>query len=293
MESITQPGIEAYEAPASIADAVQVLARGDVTVLAGGTDLTVQVDAGRITYGKTLMNIRRIAELQGVSEAGGRISIGALTTVTNILDDDALAQSVPVLRATADRFASMQIRNAATIGGNLVNASPAGDMIVPLLLLDADVELASWRDGAVSTRSVALKDFFTGPGKTVRADNELLTRVTFAKPAAGFAARFEKSGPRPALEISTVSAGVAGTLENGVLSNVRVVLGAVAPTPLRAAKAEAALEGKTLDGDTIAAGAAAACDDCTPIDDVRASAWYRHHLVRVFMERLLTDVAEN
>jgi CO/xanthine dehydrogenase FAD-binding subunit len=292
-ETIEKPGIEGYTAPTTVEDAVRVLADGDVTVLAGGTDLTVQVDAGRIRYGKTLMNIRRIAALDGVERTDGEIAIGALTTVTDLLDDAELAKTVPILRATADRFASMQIRNAATIGGNLCNASPAGDMIVPLLLLDAEVELASWRNEDVVTRMVPLKDFFTGPGKTVRGDNELLTRVVFKTPADGFAARFEKSGPRPALEISTVSAGVAGTLKDGVMSNARVVLGAVAPTPLRAAKAEAALEGKTLNAGTIAAAAQAACDDCTPIDDVRASSWYRHHLVRIYMERLLTDVAEN
>lgn len=262
-DTIEKPGIEAYAAPTTVEDAVRVLADGGVTVLAGGTDLTVQTDVGRIQYGKTLMNIRRIAELDGVSHRNGMTVIGALTTVTDILDDAGLAETAPILRVTADRFASMQIRNAATLGGNICNASPAGDMIVPLLLLDAEVELASWRNNAVVKRMVPLKDFFTGPGKTVRGENELLINIVFRTPTDGFTARFEKSGPRPALEISTVSAGVAGTLKDGVLSNVRVVLGAVAPTPLRASKAEAALEGKALDAETIAAAAQAACDDCT------------------------------
>ena len=196
------------------------------------------------------------------------------------------------LVAAADHFASDQIRNAATIGGNICNASPAGDTIVPLLLLDAEVELACWQ-GSVSLRKVALSDFFTGPGATVKASNELLTAVSFAQPAAGSVARFTKSGPRPALEISTVSAGISGVWANGALSGVRVALGAVAPTPLRARATEAFLEGKPLDDETVAGAAETALSDCAPIDDVRASAWYRNHLVQVYIERMLQDVCNS
>jgi CO/xanthine dehydrogenase FAD-binding subunit len=166
-------------------------------------------------------------------------------------------------------------------------------MIIPLLLLDAGVELASWRDGAVHTRLVPLHGFFTAPGKTIKQANELLTAVIFAQPAATFVARFRKSGPRPALEIATVSIGLGGRLENGCFNDVRVAMGSVAPTPVRARRVEAALEGKPLDSATIEAALLGAGEDASPIDDVRASAWYRDHLVRVFTEEVLNDVRAN
>jgi CO/xanthine dehydrogenase FAD-binding subunit len=284
-------GIEHYAAPVALAEALEVLA-GGATVVAGGTDLMVQVEAGAISYRSTLLNIRRVAELGGIAEEGGRIRIGALATITEVLENALLAEHAPALVASADHFASDQIRNAATIGGNVCNASPAGDTIVPLLMLDAEVELACWQ-GSVSLRSVALEDFFTGPGATVKAENELLTAISFAQPVAGSVARFTKSGPRPALEISTVSAGISGVWAGGALTGVRVALGAVAPTPVRARTTEAALEGKPLDDGVIAAAAEAALGDCSPIDDVRASAWYRNHLVQVYIERMLQDVCNS
>ncbi len=119
-----------------------------------------------------------------------------------------------------------------------------------------------------------------------------MTAIIFDKPAVEFVARFRKTGPRPALEISTVSVGIGGNLENGLFSNVRVALGSVAPIPLRARHVEAALEGKSLDVENIKAAAASAGEDATPIDDVRGSAWYRDHLVRIFIEEVLNDVLE-
>ncbi len=280
-----------YLAPKTVAEAAEALAAGGVTVLAGGTDLKLQSEANGATTGGTLMNIRRIDGLQDISIDGGRVKIGALATVTDMLTNGVVADTAPVLAETADRFASNQIRNMATIGGNICNASPAGDMIIPLLLLSADVELASWTDGQVSTRTVALAEFFTGPGQTVMQDNELLTVISFDKPADAFVSGFGKTGPRPALEISMVAVGVAGVRENGHLKDARVAYGAVAPTPIRAPKTEAALEGQPLNADTIAAALDAADGEVSPISDVRASDWYRRHLVRVMTEEVLNDVA--
>ena len=284
--------IENYLSPHNLDEALKAMAGGDVTVLCGGTDLTPQTDAGLRQYAGTLMNIRRIDGLSGIELTGDKIRIGTLTTVSEIKEDQMINDLAPVLVEAADQFASDQIRNAASLGGNICNASPAGDMIIPLLVLDAVVELASWQDDAVQSRRVPLNEFFTAPGKTVKQDNELLTSINFDKPAAEYIARFRKSGPRPALEISTVSVGIGGNLENGSFNNVRVALGAVAPTPLRARKVEATLEGKLLDTDNIEAAIASAAEDATPIDDVRGSAWYRDHLVRVFIEEVLTDVLE-
>lgn len=285
--------IENYKVPSSIAEAAQLLHQGEATIVAGGTDLTPQTEAGAREFAATLINIQRIEEMRGISLANGRYRIGGLTTVTEILESEMLAADVPVLVEAADHFASPQIRNASTLAGNLCNASPAGDMCIPLLLLDAQVELASWANDSVSICMVELSDFFTGPGKTVLQAGELLTAIEFNKPGAGFTANFQKSGPRPALEISTVSMGVAGVMEGGVLSGVRVAIGAVAPTPLRATATEAALEGKLLDEDVIGKATKIVQNEVTPIDDVRASAWYRTHLTGVYIRRALSHVAGN
>lgn len=285
--------ISTYLAPRRLDEAVKAMAAGNVTVFCGGTDLTPQTDSGARQYGATLMNIRRIDGLNGIAEAGDSIRIGATTTVTEVRRDPLIAKAAPILVEAAERFASDQIRNAASLGGNICNASPAGDMINPLLVLDAAVELASWANGAVQTRSVPLESFFTGPRKNVKKPDELLTAIVFKKPAADFVGKFRKSGPRPALEISTVSVGIGGNLSNGVFRNVRVAMGSVAPTPLRARKVEAALEGKPLTADSIRAAVTAAGADATPIDDVRASAWYREHLVKVFTEEVLSHVLGN
>ena len=279
--------IENYNVPSSIAEAAQLLQHGEATIVAGGTDLTPQTEAGVREFAATLINIRRIEEMRGISVSNGRYRIGGLTTVTDILESEMLAADVPVLVEAADHFASPQIRNAASLAGNLCNASPAGDMVIPLLLLDAEAVLASWSDGAVTTRSVSLADFFTGPGKTVMRADELLTAVEFAQPGEGYVAAFIKSGPRPALEISTVSMGVAGTLQAGVLTGARVAIGAVAPIPLRATAAESVLECELLDDHLIAAAVETVQQEIKPIDDVRASAWYRKHLAGVYIKRAL------
>lgn len=285
--------ITSYLAPRRLDEALQAMADGDATVLCGGTDLAPQTESGMRQYKPKLLNIRRIAGLDGIEAKGDEIRIGAVTTISEIRSNPALAEIAAVLVEAAEHFASEQIRNAASMGGNLCNASPAGDMIPPLLVLDASVELASWRDGAVQTRRIPLERFFVGPGKTVKLPEELLTAIVFDRPAADFVGKFRKSGPRPALEISTVSVAIGARVANGRLSDVRVAMGSVAPTPLRARHVEAALEGKPLDTATIAAAVAGAADDAKPIDDVRASAWYRSHLVRVFVEEVLNDVRGN
>lgn len=282
--------VTTYLAPRSLDEALQALADGRATVLCGGTDLTPQTDAGVRRYQPTLLNIRRVEGLGGIDTGGDEIRIGATTTISEIRRSAALAELAPALVEAAEHFASEQLRNAASLGGNLCNASPAGDMSPPLLVLDAAVELACWQDGAAQTRRVPLEGFFLAPRKTVMRPEELLTAVVFARPAPDAVGWFRKAGPRPALEISTVSVALGARLAGGRLSAVRVAMGSVAPMPLRAHHVEAALEGRPLDAATIAAALAAADQDAKPIDDVRASAWYRSHLVRVFVEEVLNHV---
>lgn len=284
--------IEQYVVPTTIEEAVQLLADGNVTVFAGGTDLMPQAQAGRKAFQPVLMNLNRIDEMKDISVSDNSIIFGARTTVTEVLESDILKKHASILLTTADRFASGQIRNAATLGGNICNASPAGDMIIPLLLLDAVVELASWDGRGLSSRRIPLAAFFLGPGKTVMLPHELLTAITFSIPPENFVARFEKFGTRPALDISIVSIGIAGVRENGGLKKTRVACGAVAPIPLRCRKVEAAIESDSLSEDRIEDIAMIAESEISPIDDVRATAWYRKEITRTLTRRILHDIRE-
>ena len=283
--------VEEYWAPASLPEALEHLRGGDVTILAGGTDLMPQSHAGRVVLKRGLLNVRRLPELRGIDHVDGAIRIGALVTINELMRDPLVRDRLPVLVDACDHFASDQLRNAATIGGNVCNASPAGDMLVPLLVLDAEAELASKPDGRVQQRRVPLAEFFTGPGRTARAPHELLCAIRIPVPGQGFVARFFKFGTRPALDISAISIGIAGTRVGRVLTHARVAYGAVAPIPLRARATEAALDGALLDEPGIARIAEVARDEVRPIDDVRASAWYRRELVHNMTKRMLGDVA--
>lgn len=281
---------ERYFAPASLDEALRLLRDGDATLLAGGTDLMPQTQAGRVRFRRDLVNLQHVAELEGIVRAGGGIRIGALTTVTALMRSDALQRDASVLVDACDHFASAQLRNAATIGGNVCNASPAGDLLVPLLVLDAQVELASMPGGERRVRSLPLRDFFRGPGRTAREPSEILVAIVLPAMPASFVARFHKFGTRPALDIAAVSIGIGGVLQAGALSDVRVAFGAVAPTPMRAPLTEAALEGRRLDATTIAHAASAARKEVHPISDVRASGWYRRELIHNLTMRVLHDV---
>lgn len=279
--------VERYLAPTTLDEALKALAGGDATIVAGGTDVMPQSQAGRFKLGRTLVNIRRVAGLQGAAKEGDEIRLGALTTISQLREDSFIAKTLPVLAEAADHFASVQIRNMGTLGGNIGNASPAGDTLVPLLVLDAVVELRS----AKGMRRLRLDEFFTGPGKTKRTADEMITNIFVPAPKPGFVARFAKFGTRPALDISAVSVGIAGVVKDGKIGNVRVAYGAVAPTPVRGKAAEAALEGKTLDDATLAAAAKAAQGEVKPISDQRATAWYRREMIHNLVKKVLADVA--
>ena len=286
---------EDYLAATSLVEALTALRAGaSVCVLAGGTDLMPQLHAGRSKPARLLLNIRRVPGLDAIGIEADSLRIGALTTIAQLLVDPLLRTQAPLLAEAADHFASDQIRNAATLGGNVCNASPAGDMLTPLLALDAQVELAFLGgDGSARTRRLALDGFFTGPGSTQRKPHELLTALLVPLAPTGQVARFFKSGSRPALDISTISIAFSARRDaGGLLHGVRLALGAVAPTPLRARRTEALLEGKALDAALAAQAAASAAEEAKPIDDVRASAWYRRELLRNMTRRMLDDVAQ-
>lgn len=285
--------VERYLAPTRLQQALAALGGpGGAIVLAGGTDLMPQSHAGKLRRAPLLLNIRRVEGLDSIRVEGEALVIGALVTVTQALRNDLVHRHVPLLVSVGERFASEQVRNAATIGGNVCNASPAGDLLTPLLALDAEFELARLAgDGGTLTRRVPAAGFFTGPGRTQCAGDELLTALRVPCAGTDQVVRFYKGGTRQALDISTISiALVARRGADRRLHGVRLALGAVAPTPIRATSAEALLEGTAPDAASIAAAADAAVAAARPIDDVRASAWYRRELLRNMVQRMLEDV---
>lgn len=285
--------VERYLAPTRLQQALAALGGpGGAIVLAGGTDLMPQSHAGKLRRAPLLLNIRRVEGLDSIRVEGDALVIGTLVTVTQALRNDLVHRHVPLLVSVGERFASEQVRNAATIGGNVCNASPAGDLLTPLLALDAEFELARLAgDGGTLTRRVPAAGFFTGPGRTQCAGDELLTALRVPCAGTDQVVRFYKGGTRQALDISTISiALVARRGADRRLHGVRLALGAVAPTPIRATSAEALLEGTAPDAASIAAAADAAVAAARPIDDVRASAWYRRELLRNMVQRMLEDV---
>jgi xanthine dehydrogenase FAD-binding subunit len=284
--------IENYCAPRSLDQAAEILRAGNVTVLAGGTDVMPQTKAGRLRFQPVLMNVRRVPELRGIAAEAGVVRIGALVTITELLESALVRDRLNLLWQSCDHFASDQIRNAATIGGNVCNASPAGDTLVPLLALDARVVLASKPNGSLETRRVPLTEFFTGPGRTVRKPTELVAALEVPLPPKGFAGEFYKHGTRPGLDIAAIAIAAGACVQNNVFTKVRIAFGSVAPTPIRAPRTEAALEGRTPDAATLDAAAEAAIAEIHPISDVRASDWYRRELVRNMLKRVLSHVGQ-
>jgi len=285
-------GIESYKAARSLEEATEILRAGNVTLLAGGTDLMPQTRAGRVKFQPLLLNLRRVPELQGIAEQGGTVRIGALVTITELMESALVRERLNLLWQSCDHFASDQIRNAATVGGNLCNASPAGDTLVPLLALDARAVLASKPNGSLTLRRVPLAEFFLGPGRTCKTPQELVTSVEVPLPPPDFKGEFYKHGTRPGLDISAISIAAGARLEGKLLRHARVAFGAVAPTPIRAPKTEAALEGRAADAATFDAAARTALEEIHPISDVRATDWYRRELVANMLKRVLSHVCQ-
>jgi xanthine dehydrogenase FAD-binding subunit len=285
--------IKEYSAPQTLEEAARILAAGRATPLAGGTDLLPRWSKGLIDAGPTVVDLKRIAGLKGVQRADSVIHVGACTLLSEIASDPIIRRAAPVLAEAADRVACPQIRNRATIGGNLCNASPAADTAVPLILLDAVVELASAGRDGLARREVLIADFFRGPGATVRAPGEILAEIRFKPLSDGTFAAWSKFGTRRAMEIAVAAVGVALVVEGETVVRARVGYGSVAPTPLRGRNAEAQLVGEPLSVNVIRKCEAAARNEIAPITDVRAGAAYRREIVAVMLRRMLERARHN
>jgi CO/xanthine dehydrogenase FAD-binding subunit len=276
--------------PATLDDCLRALkGRGsDTKVLAGGTDLIAQLKVGMVELA-TVIDLSGVAELRvldGDTQRGFRI--GAAVTARTLEQDTRLRAALPSLSESGALVGSIQIRNLATLGGNVCNAAPSADMAPPLIALDAEAVIA----GSGGRRKVPMASFFKGVRQTVLAPDDLL--VEFAVPPTGprSGGAYLRHTPRRELDIAVVGVASQVSLTDGVCRKARIALAAVAPVPVRATAAEQALEGQPLTPQAITRAADLAVEAARPITDQRGSAEFRRHLVRVLTRRTLTIALE-
>lgn len=272
--------------PVDLAEALALRASGVYRPLAGGTDLMVQLAADVAEPPAAVLDLSRLAELKGVTTDGYEVTIGALTTYTDLRQSPVISARLPALAEASATVGAAQIQNRGTIGGNICNASPAGDTLPVLLAVDAVFDLASVR----GERSVPASEFWTGYRQTALADDELLVRIRFTVDRSR-RERYRKVGTRAAQAISKVVIALGYRVEDGddAWHDVRVALGSVAPTPVRVTAAEAVLEGVRPDEAVADEAALVLAGAIAPIDDVRSSADYRRSVSARVLHRLLRE----
>lgn len=286
--------------PQSLEEALELLAtESGALPVAGGTNLLVDVRAGKLIP-ETVIDLSALDELQFIAIEGHEIVVGACVTIAELLADLVIQERAPVLSAAAKTFANTLIRNRATVGGNLANNAPCADMAPALLVLDANIDLAS----ATGTRQLPLQEFLLEPFKTRRQPNEILTSIRFPIPSETSVGRFQKMGLRKISCMAKVDVALLLDFDHsGVCTDARIALGAVAPTPLRARKAEAALVGTAIiacapeesvrwgerpHGRTIEEAARLAAEAAVP----RQGSEYKQKAVTGLVRRLLNEIAE-
>lgn len=258
--------------PASLSEALDALARdeGAWQPFAGGTDLMVLLEAGKLPQ-KNYVNIWNLSELRGIEVTDSHVTLGALTTYTQIQDHETLRAEFPMLCQAASETGGLAIQNRGTIGGNIVNASPAADSPPALLAYDAELELVS----VSGPRTIPYHSFHTGYKQMDIRPEELLRAVRLPRISKGLVNYYRKVGTRKAQAISKVCfAGLAG-MDGDRIMDVRVALGSVAPIPIRCLQTESALRGQTISAVTVTAGKSALADEIAPIDDLRSTSDYR------------------
>ena len=269
----------------ALAEALAVMAAepGAWKPFAGGTDLMVLLEAGKLTHTRYL-DLWNLDELRGIQPGLPEITLGALTTYTDLLRDPIVRAEFPLLCRAAAETGSIATQNRGTLGGNIANASPAADTPPVLLVYDAALELASIR----GVRTVPYREFHTGYKTTMLAADEIVVRIRLPRGRSGWREEFRKVGTRRAQAISKVCFAGAVRMANGVVADVRLAFGSVAPTAVRATHAEAMLLGRPLDAAAVSHARAALVADLSPISDVRSTARYRSRVA----QNLLSDFLE-
>ncbi len=276
------------ESPRTLGEALALLAADPgLRPIAGGTDLMVQITGEIGPPPERVLDIWQLDELRGIRLSDATLELGALTTFSDLRRSEVVRERLPALADAAATIGAAQIQNRGTIGGNVINASPAGDTLPILLATDAQLILGSGQ----GERAVNAADFWTGYRQTARRPDELLLRIRIPLPP-GRAVRFRKVGTRRAQAISKVVLALAWREDGGVWRDARVALGSVAPTPIRAGQTERVLEGAAPRATTADHAAATLAAAITPIDDVRSTADYRRAVAARVLHRLLREAGD-
>ena len=272
--------------PTTLAEASRLFAQEHAQLLAGGTDIIIGMKAYTETP-ETVISLQKIPGLTGITTAADNsISIGAMAKVREVELSADIQRHHTALAEGAAEIGSIQIRNLATIGGNIAHASPAADTVAGLLVADAQVDIAS----ADGERSVPIDELFTGPGQTVLRNGEIITRFRLPSPASG--SHYIKHKIREVMDLAFIGVAAAINIDNGTITDARIGLAAVAPTPIRATEAEDLLRGNTLTSELLEQAGEAAAAASSPISDLRCSAEHRREMVDVLTRRTLQQASE-
>src|SRR5882672_9961602 len=277
-----------FVSPTSVGEALNALA-GEPGVwqpFAGGTDLMVLLESGKLPH-KNYLNIWNLAELRGITATTDHLTLGALTTYTEVQADPILREEFPMLCQAASETGGLAIQNRGTIGGNIVNASPAADSPPALLAYNAELELLSVR----GSRWVPYQSFHTGYKQTIMQPDELLARIRLPRLWPDLRHYYRKVGTRKAQAISKVCFAATAGINEGMIDIIRIALGSVAPVPLRCLKTEDALRGAMLDESTIEKARAELVREIVPIDDIRSTRNYRLRVSLNVLEDFLRQLA--
>ncbi|MCF8066969.1 MAG: xanthine dehydrogenase family protein subunit M [Desulfobacterales bacterium] len=253
-------------------------------LLAGGTDLMVSINRQH-SAPEVLIYIGE-SELDYIKEDKEHLIMGAATPFTKIIDSDLVQKNAPLLCETVSTIGSPAIQNVGTVGGNLATASPAADSAIALLALGATIKIVAKNN----ERYIPIESFFKGPRKTVLNTGEFIQNIIIPKQSIGSRWVFRKLGKRKAQTLSIVSVGILASMGEGKCSDIKIALGAVAPTPVLAVESMNIIKGKTFDSNLVSQAAQAATDATNPIDDARSSAWYRRKVTSGLVRQLLTGI---
>jgi carbon-monoxide dehydrogenase medium subunit len=257
--------------------------------LAGGTDLVIAMKEKGLLP-NYIVDLKRVPAISGIRQnPDGSISLGALTTMYEIETSPLIKKKFHFLAQSAAEVGSIQIRNRATIGGNMCNATPSADTAPALIALGASAKIS----GGAGERSISLEEFFKAPGETVLKADEILTEIIIPRTPAGLVGEYIKFSPREMMDLAYVGVAVAYDFEpqKRTCAGVRIVLGAVAPTPIRAKRAEATVEGQALSESLAEKAGNIAAEEAKPISDVRSTADYRRAMVAAMTKRALLNAA--
>ena len=270
-----------YFEPTTLAEASRLFAQEHAQFLAGGTDLVIGMKAYTETP-QSVISLQKIPDLAGITtDADNSITIGAMAKVREVELSEDIQKHHTALAEGASEIGSIQIRNLATIGGNIAHASPAADTVAGLLVADAQVSIAS----ADGERTVPINELFTGPGQTVLKPGEIITQ--FRLPSSASGSHYIKHKIREVMDLAFIGVASAVNLQNGVIKAARIGLAAVAPTPIRATEAENLLKGKIPTPELLQQAGEAAAAATSPISDLRCSAEHRKEMVDVLTRRTL------